>query len=888
LKAHLVSVSKRGNYSEYLKLQRRLKRKYSKNAVTHLRKLRDWDNVVSAPVSILNAIGVGHSLILDVTMQTGTFSFELDALTSKRDQRDESTELVPVLFVFSEKPSVREKLLLAMAALLLERLTGIDTEVGLIIYGRNFRSSTVSLTKLKQRAFQSLQALGALDQSGSPTLYLNDHCRMCQFEARCLKEAKESDDLSLLRGISQKEIARLNKRGIFTVTQYSYTYRARRRSTKLNPKPTKHERSINALAMRTNSLYVADSLLLPSTATQIFLDFEGIPDRDFYYLLGIAVVSNGNRSEVSFWADDHSSEKILWRGLTKILEDVTDFSIFHYGSYDRRALMRLASRHGSDSELTARIEAAAFNVLSAIYGTVYFPCSSNDLKSVAGTLGVEWKTRNSSGLDSIAWRDEWGRTGSKEIKSRLVEYNRDDVVALERVVDCLYRIQSPSPGLLPIPTIQLDEMKTARAYNLIRKSATIPGMELINRRSYFDYQRQKVYIRTPSKNGAPAIARSRKSKAPAPVDRIVQLQPPKSCPDCGVEDICRHGLLQTVVHDLSFTRHGVKRSNLRYKSSRFRCRRCKKAFNPAEWRQHSSRKYGHGLMSWTVYHNLELRQTGGTVVEGLRAIFGYKFHGGLASRLKRRAAEYYSVTYAKLKDSIRSADVVYADETPVKIQKGEGYVWVFANNDTVIYQYSDTREAELLKTTLKGFDGVLVSDFYAAYGSISCAKQKCLIHLFRDLNSSLLRNPFDDEIKLVTQSLTSLMIPIVETIDRFGLRRRYLKKHSKMAGQFLDLIRQTQFTSPDAVTLTQRIIDHSDSLFTFLEHDNVAWSNNNAEHAVKRFAMLRNVIGNVSTASGIQEYLVLLSICETLRRRNVSFLEFLRSESTDLMEYVKR
>jgi hypothetical protein len=132
------------------------------------------------------------------------------------------------------------------------------------------------------------------------------------------------------------------------------------------------------------------------------------------------------------------------------------------------------------------------------------------------------------------------------------------------------------------------------------------------------------------------------------------------------------------------------------------------------------------------------------------------------------------------------------------------------------------------------------------------------------------------------------MIPIVETIDRFGLRRRYLKKHSKMAGQFLDLIRQTQFTSPDAVTLTQRIIDHSDSLFTFLEHDNVAWSNNNAEHAVKRFAMLRNVIGNVSTASGIQEYLVLLSICETLRRRNVSFLEFLRSESTDLMEYVKR
>jgi hypothetical protein len=38
---------------------------------------------------------------------------------------------------------------------------------------------------------------------------------------------------------------------------------------------------------------------------------------------------------------------------------------------------------------------------------------------------------------------------------------------------------------------------------------------------------------------------------------------------------------------------------------------------------------------------------------------------------------------------------------------------------------------------LKDFRGVLVSDFYAAYDSLTCEQQKCLIHLIRDMNTDL-------------------------------------------------------------------------------------------------------------------------------------------------------
>jgi Transposase IS66 family len=83
--------------------------------------------------------------------------------------------------------------------------------------------------------------------------------------------------------------------------------------------------------------------------------------------------------------------------------------------------------------------------------------------------------------------------------------------------------------------------------------------------------------------------------------------------------------------------------------------------------------------------------------------------------------------------------------------------------------------------------------------------------------------------------------------------------------------------SEAAVKLRDRLQKNRDKLFTFLSYDGVPWNNNNAEHAVKAFATLRKVIGGSSTAKGIREYLILLSICETCKYKGLDFLDFLRS-----------
>ena len=164
---------------------------------------------------------------------------------------------------------------------------------------------------------------------------------------------------------------------------------------------------------------------------------------------------------------------------------------------------------------------------------------------------------------------------------------------------------------------------------------------------------------------------------------------------------------------------------------------------------------------------------------------------------------------------------------------------------------------------------------------LPCAQQKCLIHLMRDINEDLHKNPFDDELKEIAGRFGALLREIVETIDNYGLKARHLRRHRKPAEGFIEHVVAMQCATEAGLALKKRIEKNRDKLFAFLDHDNVPWNNNNAEHAVRAFTRVRNGIFN-STPKGHREYATLLTIQQTLRCRGMSFLEFMRSGKTEI------
>jgi hypothetical protein len=298
-------------------------------------------------------------------------------------------------------------------------------------------------------------------------------------------------------------------------------------------------------------------------------------------------------------------------------------------------------------------------------------------------------------------------------------------------------------------------------------------------------------------------------------------------------------------------------------------------------------KYGWSLIALLIYEIVELCVPQNVTTRHANRLFGLTLPRSSVAWQKKRAASLYEETRQILLRRIIEGTLVHADETPIVTQGKRAFVWVFCNFEEVVYIYSENREAGTMQTALKDFKGVLVSDFYSAYDSMDCPQQKCLIHLIRDLNEDMLKNPFDDEMRQIVQQFSELLRPIIDTVDQRGLKKRFLKKHLADVKRFYTWLLKQQWQSDVAMKSKQRFEKNLKKLFTFLSYDGVPWNNNNAEHAMKAFAGLRDVIEGPATPSGIEEYLILLSVSETCRYKNVDFLEFLCSREKDINAFLR-
>jgi predicted RecB family nuclease len=816
------------------------------------------------------------------------------ALIQRIPQTVAVSRFVPIRFVANNRLSASDKTMAAFEALLLAKALGTKTGTAKIVHGEKQATLSVNAAALSRALHRKVfQVASLLSAASPPDTIVNRHCPECGFHDRCRKDAVGKDDLSLLSNLTGKERARYRGKGIFTVSQLAYTFRPRRRSKRLAARPERYHHALKALAIRERKVHVVGKPEMPMNGTPVFLDVEGLPDQDFYYLVGVRVEVSGGAVHRSLWADSPADEKQIWQEFLGILSETDRPILLHYGSFEKTFLKKMCERYGGPPEPSAAATgiASSTNILAVIYARIYFPAYSNGLKEIARFLGFEWSDPSASGLLSIAWRSRWEESRDAGLRDRLIAYNADDCEALSLVAHTIARLLSPEvsagkPGAVP-EVIHAEEL----GRNILSKWRTFKSplldMEKINGAAYWNYQRDRVFVRTGTEVRPNPKRPKRTSRCRRKAEKVIVAKPPSSCPECGKRGRTKSRLLTRTVEDLVFGRDSLKRRVVRYMFQGYRCRSCGHEYGLSEWYLHA-RKWGWNVVAYFVYNIVGLRVPQLTMQHSLNRLFGFNLVRSTLNNLKIKAADRYSFAKRKILERIVGGDLVHADETRANIKGHLAYVWVLTNMTEVAYVLAESREAEIVQDLLKGFKGVLVSDFYAAYESIPCPQQKCLIHLMRDLNDEILNNPFDQEMKSICTGFTGLLKPIVETVDRHGLKKRFLRKHLAGVDRFFGFLDATQFTSDAALKCKQRFEKNRDTLFTFLRYDGVPWNNNNAEHAIKAFARLRDVIAGTSSRKGVDEYLTLLSVAETCEYRGIDFLDFLRSEDRDVDTFAQR
>jgi predicted RecB family nuclease len=369
-----------------------------------------------------------------------------------------SAELIPLHFVPENKLSRFEKLVAAFDAFVLAKAIAAAVHTAKIIHGENQTTIKLRIDKLLPTIRTTINRITSLLSSASPPdLILNDHCRECDFQVRCKMKAMETNDLSLLANMSETERARLNKKGIFTIDQLSYTFRPRRRSKRYSTKSEKYHHSLKALAIREKKIHVVGDPQLRVDGTPVYFDVESLPDRDNYYLIGIRAEESQGLTRHSLWSDKAADEERMWRTFIDVLSRIDRPVLIHYGSFETTFLKRMCARYGGPPEGSRPANAimASVNVLSLIFAQIYFPTYSNGLKEIARCLGHEWSDPLSSGLQSIVWRQDWEASGDPAIRAKLTAYNMEDCDALSLVAQAVGHVcrSGPEGSTTSVPPI---------------------------------------------------------------------------------------------------------------------------------------------------------------------------------------------------------------------------------------------------------------------------------------------------------------------------------------------------------------------------------------------------------------------------------------------------
>lgn len=665
--------------------------------------------------------------------------------------RGKAAQFIPIRFVWANKVGRDDKLLLAFDALALSKMLGRDVPSGKIIHGDDHAVLKVKMSGLVGEVRTLIEKIAnLLSTLLPPDLILSRHCAECEFQTRCLQKALEKDDLSLLALMTEKERKKYHSKGIFTVTQLSYTFRPRRRPKRQRDKREKYHHALKALAIRERKIHLVGSPELKIAGTPIYIDVEGLPDRDFYYLIGLRIGKGEAAVQHSLWADTVEDERTIWNEILGILGTVENPVLIHYGSYETVFLRRMCERYGEPlkGSVVAGAIQAAVNLLSVTFARVYFPTFSNGLKEIAGHLGFRWSDVTAAGLQSIRWRHEWEASTAPSTKQALLTYNAQDCEAVGVLASKLAELQQASlrtDGSSLVGVVDTARMKREHPYGFKRNIFAFPELETINKAAYWDYQRERVYVKS-NGNLKRALRQSSRPKRVLVPDTTIECPRPRCCPKCNSTEMFGHGKASKTVLDIRFMRHGVKRWISRHRFHRYKCLTCGATFFP-EQKWWTGSKFGNEIVAYALYQNIGLRLPQETVVGSLNKLLGFHLSLGTTSAFKRAAAKEYEESYNALVKRLCSGRLLHADETRVSVKGQTAFVWVLANLEEVAYIYSETREGDLLHALLKDFTGVLVSDCYAVYDGIRCAQQKCLIHLIRDLNDDILKHPYDEELK---------------------------------------------------------------------------------------------------------------------------------------------
>ncbi|MEX0585611.1 MAG: IS66 family transposase, partial [Pirellulales bacterium] len=206
----------------------------------------------------------------------------------------------------------------------------------------------------------------------------------------------------------------------------------------------------------------------------------------------------------------------------------------------------------------------------------------------------------------------------------------------------------------------------------------------------------------------------------------------KCCPHCAGELRRCEAVRTRYTEDIPA---GIQSEITEHTIHRDWCPQCRKSVEPCVPDALPGSTLGNRTLTLSSWLHYGLGNTLSQIVD----VFNYHLDlqitpGGLVQSWYR-LQEILFPWYEQIQEEALNSAVLHADETGWRVNGKGHWLWCFTTTRLTYYLIDQRRGRPVLARFFrKAFDGILVTDFWAAYNAVVCAgRQTCLAHLLRDL-----------------------------------------------------------------------------------------------------------------------------------------------------------
>ena len=126
-----------------------------------------------------------------------------------------------------------------------------------------------------------------------------------------------------------------------------------------------------------------------------------------------------------------------WHDFLEYVSQDRKAVVWTWTGYENGQVEDLRKRFGADEAAYEKLRSSLADLKIFVQEHWALPVRSYSIKVVAPVFGFQWTAEDAGGLNSELWYAEWLETGNTQLWEKLLRYNLDDVVAMERIYEAL-------------------------------------------------------------------------------------------------------------------------------------------------------------------------------------------------------------------------------------------------------------------------------------------------------------------------------------------------------------------------------------------------------------------------------------------------------------------